>query len=131
MVKNRFFNRLLFLTGPLLFTLMVFILIPKVVWAQSFVFNNWATVSPADDWTFMVGNFAGDSRPDVVGYHPSNGTLWVGTNTGSGFSFANWATVSPANNWTFMVGNFAGDSRPDVVGYHPSNGTLWVGTNTP
>jgi len=96
---------------------------------SGFSFNKWATLEPAAGWTFLAGNFAGDSKLDVVGYHPSNGTLHVGTNTGSAFSFDRWATVTPEAGWTFLAGNFAGDSKLDVVGYHPSNGTLWVGTN--
>ena len=46
---------------------------------QKFVFAKWATVSPPAGWTFLAGYFAGDNKLDVVGYHPSNGTLWVGT----------------------------------------------------
>src|SRR5690349_24230230 len=94
--------------------------------AAAFSFTRYATVSPASGWSFVAGNFAGDSRADVMGYHPSNGSLWVGTNTGSAFSFARYATVSPAADWSFVAGNFAGDSRADVMGYHPSNGSLWV-----
>jgi hypothetical protein len=84
-----------------------------------------------------VGNFAGDSKPDLVGYHPSNGTLWVGTNTGSNFHLHKWygenvgngKNLSPPDNWTFLVGNFAGDSKPDLVGYQPGDGTVRIGTN--
>jgi hypothetical protein len=77
----------------------------------------------------VAGQFAGNNRTDVVGYHPSNGTVWVGRNTGSAFSFTQYATVSPARNWSFVAGQFAGNNRTDVVGYHPSNGSLWVGRN--
>ncbi len=51
--------------------------------AASFSFTQYATVSPAAGWSFVAGNFAGDNRADVAGYHPSNGSLWVGRNTGS------------------------------------------------
>ena len=95
--------------------------------APRFSFTQYATVSPAEDWSFVAGQFAGDSKTDVVGYHPSNGTLWVGRNTGSAFSFTKYATVSPAEDWQFVAGRFAGDSRSDLAGYHPSNGTVWVG----
>ena len=94
--------------------------------------NRWATVTPAAGWTFLVGDFAGDGKPDVVGYDPSNGTLSVGTNTGSTFAFNNiWATVTPAAGWTFLAGhipNYFG-SKMDVFGYQPSDGTLWQGIN--
>lgn len=48
---------------------------------NEFVFQQWATVSPAADWSFVAGDFTGDGQPDVMGYHPSNGTLWVGEQT--------------------------------------------------
>ena len=40
-----------------------------------FSFSRYATVSPAEDWSFVSGQFAGDNMTDVVGYHPSNGSL--------------------------------------------------------
>ena len=133
------FSSVSFGSKVVLIILMVFPSIPGVALAQEeFVFSQWARVTPISDWTFLVGNFAGDSKPDLVGYHPSNGTLWVGTNTGSGFSFDKWygegvgngKNLDPPDRWKFLVGNFAGDSKPDLVGYHPSNGTLWTFTNT-
>ena len=86
-------------------------------------------MAPAAGWSFVAGQFTGDSRTDVVGYHPSNGSLWVGHNTGSSFAFTQYATVAPAAGWSFVAGQFTGDSRADVTGYHPSNGTLWMGRN--
>jgi photosystem II stability/assembly factor-like uncharacterized protein len=64
-----------------------------------------------------------------MGYHPGNGSLWVGTNTGSAFTFSRWATVTPASGWSFAAGDFSNDGKADVIGYHPGNGSLWVGTN--
>ena len=49
--------------------------------AANFSFSRYATVSPAEDWSFVSGQFAGDRKADVVGYHPSDGSLWVGRNT--------------------------------------------------
>jgi hypothetical protein len=97
---------------------------------HAFDFSQWATVTPPMGWTFAVGEFTGDGLIDVVGYHPGNGTLWVGRNTGGAFVFSQWATVSPAAGWQFIAGDFTGDGLTDVMGYHPSNGTLWIGTNT-
>src|SRR5690349_25172532 len=81
--------------------------------AAAFSFTQYATVSPASGWSFVAGNFAGDSRADVMGYHPSNGSLWVGTKKGSAFSFGGYAAVRPAADWSFVGGNFAGGCGAD------------------
>ena len=98
--------------------------------ADIFEFSYYATVSPAEDWSFVGGQFAGDSRADVAAYHPSDGSVWVGKNMGSRFAFTRYATVSPAEDWSFVGGQFAGDSLTDVAAYHPSDGSVWVGKNT-
>ena len=95
-----------------------------------FNFAQWATVDPVSGWQFTAGDFTGDARTDVMGYHPSNGTLWVGENAGTAFTFQKWATVSPVADWQFVAGFFEGGPKADVCGYHPSNGSLWVGQNT-
>lgn len=48
--------------------------------AFTFAFTQYATVSPSAGWSFVAGQFAGDNKTDVVGYHPSNGSLWAGRN---------------------------------------------------
>ena len=102
--------------------------------AASFSFNRWATVPPAAGWSFVAGEFSLPPDPDgnpseVMGYHPSDGSVWVGRNTGSAFSFTRWATVTPASGWSFVAGVFTSDSRSDVAAYHPSDGSIWVGAN--
>lgn len=47
-----------------------------------FSFTPYATVNPASGWTFVSGQFSGDSRTDVTGYKSSQGTVSVGTNVG-------------------------------------------------
>ncbi|MBJ17848.1 MAG: hypothetical protein CL933_00345 [Deltaproteobacteria bacterium] len=92
----------------------------------------WSSFSPADDWQFVSGDFDADGSPDVAGYHPSNGSVWVGLNqlpATSGFALANWGSVSPASGWTFAAGEFGGDARVDLVAYH-SSGEVWVGINS-
>jgi hypothetical protein len=93
-------------------------------------FSQWATVEPASGWQFGAGYFTDSGKADLVGYHPSKGTLWVGSDTGAGFSFQQWGTVDPKEGWQFVTGDFTGNGRTDVAGYLPSNGTLWVGENT-
>ena len=95
--------------------------------SRSFTFTRWASVSPSAGWQFGSGRFTADDRADLVGYHPSNGTLWVGRNTGTAFDFGPWATVDPVDGWRFVVDTFDADLWSDAVGYHPSNGTLWLG----
>ncbi len=90
----------------------------------------WGQVSPSSGWQFRSGVFVGSGKADLFGYHPINGSLWVGTNAGDGFDFQHWGSVSPPDDWWFGVGNFTAGPRADVVGYHPSNGGLWVGKNT-
>src|SRR3989337_704020 len=133
------FSSVSFGSKVVLIILMVFPSIPGVALAQEeFVFSQWARVTPISGWTFLVGNFAGDSKPDLVGYHPSNGTLWTFTNTGSNFSVNKWygegvgndKNIDPPDRWKFLVGNFAGDSKTALVGYLAVNGSLWAGINT-
>lgn len=95
-----------------------------------FEFEVWGAVSPPAGWSFVAGDFDG-GPDDVLGYSPTNGTLWLGHNTGSGFDFgaAPWAAVSPPDGWVFVAGNFD-SGRTDVVGYHRDTGTVWFGRNT-
>ena len=65
-----------------------FLMLPSTTYATSgvaaapahFTFSRYATVSPSSGWSFVSGQFAGGGRSDVVGYHPSDGSVWVGTN---------------------------------------------------
>jgi hypothetical protein len=48
------------------------------VTAGSFAFTQYATLSPVDGWTIVAGH----PRTDIAAYHPSDGSIWVGQNTG-------------------------------------------------
>jgi hypothetical protein len=98
--------------------------------AEIFNFRVYGTVAPTNGWTFVAGHFDGDALADVVGYHPSDGSLWMGHNTNASFVFDQWATVSPTNGWTVRSGDFDGDTLDDLLLYHPSDGSVWVGRNT-
>ena len=76
-----------------------------------FTVTDWGTVGPPSGWQFGAGSFTGVGNAELFGYHPSNGSLWVGKNTGSGFAFQHWGTVSPTGGWQFHVGDFTGDDR--------------------
>jgi hypothetical protein len=95
-----------------------------------FDFSQYGTLAPATGWTIVSGQFAGNSLADVAAYHPSNGSVWVGRNTGSKFSFTQYATLTPASGWVIVAGQFAGSSLADLMAYHPSNGSIHVGRNT-
>ncbi|WP_139416725.1 FG-GAP repeat domain-containing protein [Agromyces laixinhei] len=97
---------------------------------RTFTVADSGLVSPSSGWQFCSGRFITTSgQADLFGYHPINGTLWVGTNAGGGFGFGHWGTVSPSDGWWFGAGDFSAETGDDIVGYHPSNGTLWVGRN--
>ena len=98
--------------------------------AEIFNFRVWGPVLPTNGWTFVAGHFAGDALADIVGYHPADGSVWMGRNTGANFEFELWATVTPAAGWTVRSGDFDGDSLDDLLLYHPNDGSVWVGRNT-
>ena len=64
------------------------------------------------------GRFGGDDATDLVAYHPSNGTVWTGYNTGSSFSFLRTGRLSPVAGWSIVAGEFAGNSQFDVAAYN-------------
>jgi hypothetical protein len=105
---------------------------------STFVFSVWGQVSPAAGWTFVPGDFTGDGRIDVLGYFVSPGTLndgslWIGTNTGSGFNFGSsyWNKLSPTSGWTLAAGKMSGnDAKADLLAYYYSNQSLWVGRSS-
>src|SRR2546423_7448126 len=98
--------------------------------AEIFQWSVHGTVLPSNGWTFVAGHFDGDALADVVGYHPSDGSVWMGRNTDASFEFDQWATVTPAAGWTFRSGDFDGDTLDDLLLYHPNDGSVWVGRNT-
>lgn len=102
---------------------------------REFVFDRWASVTPAAGWTFFTGQFAGEIRADILGHHPNvadgDGThsLWVGANSGSRFEFSRWSQFG-ASTWAFRPGQFAGNARFDVAGYDAVNRQVWMWANT-
>jgi len=73
------------------------------------------SVLPAAGWSFVTGNFTGNAIADVAAYHPSDGSLWVGSTTGGDFVFTQWATVDPKTGWTFVSGKFVGGAYDDLA----------------
>src|SRR3981189_168981 len=52
--------------------------------ADVFSFALWTSpaLSPPSGWSIVSGSFTDSGRTDICGYHPSNGSLWVGRNMG-------------------------------------------------
>lgn len=96
---------------------------------RTFTVADQGLVFPSNGWQFSSGVFTGSGKADLLGYHPTNGSLWVGSNTGTGFALQHWGSVAPADGWWFGTGNFTGGTRDDIIGYQSSNGSLWVGRN--
>jgi hypothetical protein len=93
----------------------------------------WADYATATGWSAqLVGDFDGNGRDDIANFHPSNGTWWISTSTGSAFSNpALWADFSTPTGWTAqLVGDFDGNGRDDIANYHSSNGSWWVSRST-
>jgi hypothetical protein len=91
-----------------------------------------ATPNIATDWQLVAGRFhEGSSRPDVAGYRPSNGALWVGRNTGSKLVFTKWNTMKPKAGWKFLAGYFSrsiGHTAPQsLFGFRTDNGHTFIG----
>ncbi len=103
--------------------------VAQPAFAQTWDFTPWYQTSPAGGWSFDGGDFNGDGRTDLVAYHPSDGSLSVGLNSGASFEFSQWATTSPLTGWSLAAGDFDGNGRSDVLLYHPSDGTLTIGIN--
>jgi hypothetical protein len=59
---------------------------------RKFNLQQWATVSPSSGWRIIAGDFDGNSRADIVGYHSSNGSVCVGENNGDS---AHFRTLGP------------------------------------
>ena len=82
-------------------------------------------VNPASGWDFVVGEFSGSGKADVVGIHQSS--LWIGKNTGSAFAFSDAGSVTQTAGMSIMPGDCNGDGLDDVVGYDPGLGTIRAG----
>ncbi len=105
----------------------------------------WALVTPASDWSFDPADvcltsgltlclFEGDGLDDVLGYHPADGTVWAGRNTGTGsfaFGAAAVATVSPQPGWLFAGGRFWGTQIGGAAFYYPGDGSIYMTTSRP
>lgn len=91
------------------------------------------------DLKLLSGHFVqSNNRTDIAYYNPNNGTIYVGSNTGSSFAFTKYATIAPAAGWQVAAADLTTDRLTDVVGYfpdpdrdqqNPKYGTVWVFEN--
>jgi len=92
----------------------------------------WATVTTGcpSSLQFYTGQFASNSRPDVVVYDPCTGELRILVNLGTtGGITGPFATVDPIGGWTLIAGDFVGDALTDVMVYYEGDGSIFVGRN--
>jgi hypothetical protein len=75
--------------------------------ADIFEWKQKGSVLPAAGWSFVTGNFTGNAIADVAAYHPSDGSVWVGSTTGGDFVFTQWATVDPKTRLDFPRRQFS------------------------
>ena len=79
-----------------------------------------------NDSAFVVGDFNGDGKPDVVGfYNEGNGNLaaflFPGNGAGIGKPQVMWSTGTGQWDMTltkFVTGDFTGDGKTDVIGFY-------------
>jgi hypothetical protein len=90
----------------------------------------WFVVTPSTDWRFASGEFTSDALDDLVGYHPSNGTVWVLRNTGTGFASELRGSLAAGLPGSIHAGDFDGNGSTDVAYYASSTGAVRVGAST-
>lgn len=100
----------------------------------SFSFAQVGSVAPATGWLFAAGQLdASTTIAELVGYHPSNDTIWVGAlQFGLWFSFALWDDTTD-RGWQFtqvLSADLNGDGRTDMIGYDGQSGEIVAGLNT-
>lgn len=80
-------------------------------------------------YTKLVGDFNGDGKDDIVGFH--NDGTYVGTSTGTSFVTWSWTNAFSVNDgmeqrkYPRMVGDFNGDGMDDIIGF--GHNTITVG----
>jgi RHS repeat-associated protein len=90
----------------------------------------WTTWSTTVTWiNFLVGDFTGDGKSDIVGEWQAATQWWVGVSNGSSFTNASW--LYPwAPPGSLITGDFNGDGRTDIGSWNSSTGTWQVAQST-
>jgi len=90
--------------------------------------SQWGTpFVPAENWSFLKGDFNGDGKLDVAGYDVSDPSWRVFLNNGTSFKTERWSpALSPATGWEHFVGDFNGDGADDIASYQSSDASWWV-----
>ncbi len=102
---------------------------------NNFQSSVWRTVAPANGYKFSTGDFSGDNKLDMVGYFPSNASMWMLFNTNNSlFDVNQWdynQNLSSSAGWALQTGDFNNDNRPDALGFDESSGAFKLGINAP
>ncbi len=79
----------------------------------------------------FTGDFNGDGKTDFAFYYAGNGSVWLGTSSGTAFG---WAQISTATNGDWLdgkhrvsVADYDGDGRSDFFVYNEGDGSTWLG----
>lgn len=91
--------------------------------------TSWVTFEPANGWIFQAGDFTKDGYTDIVGYHSSDGSIYIGRNTRTNsFSWSQWATIDTGvpSSMALVPGDFVGDGNLGLGIYFPTDGSFWV-----
>jgi hypothetical protein len=81
--------------------------------------------------SLFTGDFTGDKKTDFAFYYSGNGSVWLGTSTGTALS---WAQISTASNGNWIdgkhrthVADYNGDGAADFFVYNQNDGSTWLG----
>ncbi len=88
-------------------------------------FYDFVTESP--QWNeFVVGDFDGDGRDDILHHDLATDALHVLFSDGSGFSPTPWGSLPADTEWHLHPGDFDGDDRDDLAAFDTAGGAWWV-----